>query len=86
MHTENLADLVEGTKRQMTSIITGMQYDTISQFDPAENGWTMVIDMLEHRSIPRTQDLLSSFEVVLDHTGRVTRWRRTSRFTRGQQT
>ena len=83
MNAIPLASLVEDTKRQMTSI-TGLQYDTISQFDPAEDGWTLVIDMLEHRSIPRTQDLLCSFEVALDHAGHVTRWRRTGRFTRGQ--
>lgn len=79
----NLANLVEDTKRQMTSI-TGMQCDTISQFDHTDDGWTLVIDMLEHRSVPRTQDLLSSFEVALDVDGKVTRWKRAARFTRGQ--
>ncbi len=82
-YAPNLASLVEDTKRQMTSI-TGMECDTISQFDHTDNGWTMVIDMLEHRSIPRTQDLLSSFEVALDIDGKVTRWKRAGRFTRGQ--
>ncbi len=84
MHTPSLASLVEDAKRQMTSI-TGMEYDTVSQFDQANDGWTMVIDMLEHRSIPRTQDLLSSYEVALDTSGRLKSWRRTSRYTRGQQ-
>ena len=83
MNTANLASLVESTKLQMATI-TGLQYDTISQFDPSEDGWKMVIDMLEYRSIPRTQDLLSTFEVVLDQAGDVIRWRRTGRFTRGQ--
>ncbi len=45
----------------------------------------MMIDMLEHRSIPRIRSLLSSYGLVLDHTGRVTRWHRTSRLTHGQQ-
>jgi hypothetical protein len=84
MNTTNVASLVENTKRQMAAI-TGLTYDTVSQFDQSEGGWKMVIDMLEYRSIPRTQDLLSSFEVVLDGAGEVTRWRRTGRFTRGQQ-
>ncbi len=84
MHTTSLASLVEHTKLQMAAI-TGLQYDTISQFDPSEGGWKMVIDMLEYRSVPRTQDLLSSFEVMLDGAGDVIRWRRTGRFTRGQQ-
>ena len=84
MNSPNLASLVENTKLQMAAI-TGLQFDTISQFDQAEDGWTLVIDMLELRSIPRTQDLLSSFEVTLDSAGQVARWRRTGRFKRGQQ-
>jgi hypothetical protein len=76
-------DVVEDAKRQMSSI-TGLVPDTISEFDRADEGWKLHIDMLEHRSIPRTQDLLSSFEVELDELGQITRWRRTGRFTRGQ--
>jgi hypothetical protein len=83
MNTTNLSSLVENTKLQMAAI-TGLQYDTISQFDRAEDGWKIVIDMVEYRSIPRTQDLLSTFEVMLDQAGEVIRWRRTGRFTRGQ--
>lgn len=82
MDVLTLTDLVESAKRQMTSI-TGMEYDTISEFDQVGDGWAVVIDMLEHRSIPRTQDLLSTFEVRLDNAGRVTRWKRTNRSTRG---
>ncbi len=83
MSTTNVTNLVESTKRQMASI-TGLLPDTISRFDQAEEGWTMAIDMLEHRSVPRTQDLLASFEVVLDGSGQVIRWQRTGRFVRGQ--
>ncbi len=77
------ASLVEETKRQM-AIITGLSADTVSRFDRAECGWMLDIDMLEHRSVPRTQDLLSSFEVSLDEAGHVLSWRRTSRFVRGK--
>jgi hypothetical protein len=84
MSTSSVANIVESTKLQMANI-TGLKYDTISQFDPSENGWKMVIDMLEYRSIPRTQDLLSTFEVVLDTDGSVIRWKRTGRFTRGEK-
>jgi hypothetical protein len=84
MTAVNLTALVEDTKRQMTAI-TGLPPDTISRCDRSEEGWMLNIDMLEHRSVPRTQDLLASFEVALDDAGQVTRWRRTGRFVRGQQ-
>jgi hypothetical protein len=82
--TNKLEYLVEDTKRQMTAI-TGLPPDTISRFDRSDEGWMLNIDMLEHRSVPRTQDLLASFEVALDDAGQVMRWRRTGRFVRGQQ-
>jgi hypothetical protein len=84
MTSLNLTSLVEQTKQQMTAI-TGLPPDTISRCDRAEDGWMLSIDMLEHRSVPRTQDLLASFEVLLDEEGQVRRWRRTGRFVRGQQ-
>ena len=83
MSATTLPSLVEETKRQMTAI-TGLSPDTISQFDRTDDGWTLAIDMVEHQSIPRTQDLIASFEVILDEHGQITRWRRTGRFIRGQ--
>jgi hypothetical protein len=84
MTETDLTTLVEDTKRQMRAI-TGLPADTISRCDRSEEGWMLNIDMLEHKSVPRTQDLLASFEVVLDDAGHVTRWRRTGRFVRGRQ-
>ena len=84
MSTITLVDLASETKRQMAAI-TGLTPDTISRLDRAEDGWSISIDMLEHRSIPRTQDLLASFEVKLDDDGQVTSWHRIGRFVRGQQ-
>lgn len=76
-------ELIERTKRSMAAI-TGLPPDTVSRLDPGEGGWTVGIDMIEHRSIPRTQDLLASFEVTLDAAGNIQRWRRTGRFHRAQ--
>jgi hypothetical protein len=83
MSTNTLMSLVEEAKRQMAAI-TGLSPDAISRLDRAEGGWTVSMDMLEHRSIPRTQDLLASYEVTLAEDGQVTGWHRTGRFIRGQ--
>lgn len=79
----NMLDLIERTKQQMEAI-TGLSSETVSRLDPAECGWSVGIDMLEHRSIPSTQDLLASFEVSLDDDGNIQRWRRVGRFVRCQ--
>ena len=77
----NVTAIVEQAKRQMAAI-TGLAPETVARFDRAEEGWTVAIDMVEHRAIPRTNDLLASFEVRLDEGGQVLRWKRTGRFLR----
>jgi hypothetical protein len=79
----NVPDLISRTKIQMQQI-TGLPAETVSRCNQAETGWMLGIDMLEHRSVPRTQDLLASFEVNLDENGTITSWRRTGRFLRNQ--
>lgn len=79
----DLASIIEKTKRQMAEI-TGLPTDTVASLNRKEEGWAIAIDMLEHKAIPRTHDLISSFEVSLDDVGNITAWRRTARFLRGQ--
>ena len=80
----NVSELIERTKRQM-QFITGLPAETVSRLDPEESGWNVGIDMLEHSAIPRTRDLLASFDVTLDEAGNIRRWRRTGRFVRCEQ-
>lgn len=77
----NPTDVVEIAKREMAAI-TGLAPDTVARLDRADDGWSVEIDMLEHRAIPRTHDLIAAFEVRLDDDGRVLRWKRTGRFQR----
>ena len=79
-----MTELIERTKQQM-AVITGLSPETVNRLDPSETGWNVGIDMLEHRSIPRTHDLLANFEVTLDGGGNITCWRRVGRFVRCQQ-
>ncbi len=81
----NMTELIARTKKQMEAI-TGLAPETVSRLDRAESGWNVGIDMVEHRSIPRTYDLLASFEVSLDLDGNIQNWHRTGRFVRCQQT
>jgi len=82
----NMTELIARTKKQMEAI-TGLAPETVSRLDrAAEGGWSIGIDMLEHKSIPRTYDLLASFEVSLDDDGNIQNWHRTGRFVRCQQT
>ncbi len=79
----DLTSIVAATKKQMAAI-TGLSPETVARFDREDEGWCVNIDMIEHRAIPRTNDLLASFEVKLDGDGNVLRWKRTGRFLRSQ--
>jgi hypothetical protein len=79
----DVTEIVTRTRRQMAAI-TGLAPETVARFEATEGGWTVAIDMVEHRAIPRTNDLLASFEVKLDAAGNVLRWKRLGRFLRSQ--
>jgi hypothetical protein len=81
----SMSELISRTKQQMQAI-TGMAPETVSRFDRAQDGWSVGIDMVEHQALPRTYDLLASFDVSLDETGEIKCWHRTGRFLRNQQT
>jgi hypothetical protein len=78
----DLAQVIAKTKLQMAEI-TGLPTDTVARLDRLETGWSVAIDMLEHKAIPRTSDLISSFEVELNQDGDVVRWKRIGRSIRG---
>ena len=79
----DLTAMLTQTKQQMAAI-TGLTAETVARFDREDEGWCVAIDMVEHRAIPRTNDLLASFEVKLDADGNVRTWKRTCRFLRSQ--
>jgi len=79
----DLTAILTQTKQQMAAI-TGLTPETVARFDREDEGWCVAIDMVEHRAIPRTNDLLASFEVKLDADGNVRTWKRTGRFLRSQ--
>ena len=79
----DITAILAQTKQQMATI-TGLTAETVARFDREDEGWCVAIDMVEHRAIPRTNDLLASIEVKLDADGNVRTWKRTGRCLRSQ--
>jgi hypothetical protein len=50
---------------------------------PADEGWTVEVEVVEDRRIPSSTDMLALYEVVLDMDGELLSYRRTRRYTRG---
>jgi gas vesicle protein GvpO len=72
------------TARVQLGELTGMTAETVSSFERTENGWVLVIEVLELARVPDTMSLLASYEVDLDPHGELTGYRRVRRYERGR--
>ncbi|MEU1086226.1 gas vesicle protein [Streptomyces sp. NPDC005892] len=55
----------------------------VSAVRRADDGWCVVVDVLEVPRIPDTTSLLASYEVRLDDEGELVEYRRVRRYRRG---
>ena len=52
--------------------------------EPDNEGWCVVIEVVEDEHVPSTADIMAEYEVQLDHDGDLTGFRRTRRYVRGR--
>ncbi|NCC31507.1 MAG: gas vesicle protein [Chloroflexia bacterium] len=64
--------------------LTGLQAGTVSSLAHKEDGWHIIVDMIELKRIPESSDILATYEVVLDEKGNLMSYERTQRYYRGQ--
>ncbi|WP_455351647.1 gas vesicle protein GvpO [Streptomyces sp. SYSU K217416] len=76
-------EVLRAARRQLTEL-TGMTAETVSSFERSEDGWTLVVEVLELARVPDTMSLLASYEVELDTHGELTGYRRVRRYERGR--
>ncbi|MFE5813020.1 gas vesicle protein [Streptomyces sp. NPDC056479] len=55
----------------------------VSAVTPKDDGWCVVVDVLELPRIPDTTSLLASYEVHVDRNGELKEYRRVRRYRRG---
>ncbi|MFF6976995.1 gas vesicle protein [Streptomyces sp. NPDC008343] len=63
--------------------LTGHPIEGVSAVGREDDGWCVVVDVLELPRIPDTTSLLASYEVRLDQDGELTEYRRVRRYQRG---
>ncbi|MGN9794999.1 gas vesicle protein [Streptomyces sp. OZ13] len=64
--------------------LTGMTAESVSSFSRTEDGWQLVVEVLELARVPDTASLLASYEVEVDRDGELISYRRTRRYERGR--
>lgn len=70
---------VESTAGQLI----GREFDAVSEIAPTDDGWRAVVEVVERRSVPDTQDIIGRYEIELDADATVHGYRRLDRYRRG---
>ncbi|MFI9645252.1 gas vesicle protein [Streptomyces sp. NPDC052040] len=76
-------EVLRQARAQFTEL-TGLTAESVSSFERTENGWSLLIEVLELARVPDTMSLLASYEVELDADGELTGYRRVRRYERGR--
>ncbi len=77
------AELAGAAVRTLAQL-TGHQPETVLGLRKGEDGWQVMVEVLELRRVPNSTDLLGCYVVDLDSSGEVVGYERRSRYQRGQ--
>ena len=70
--------------RQYIAELTGQIPESVSGLTRSDGGWKVTLDVVELERVPRTTDVLASYEVELDEQGELVGYRRVGRYYRNQ--
>lgn len=76
-------EIAERAKEQLVQL-TGLKPDTVSALKKDQDGWHVIVVMLEMKYVPDTGDMLATYEMLLDDEGQLISYERTSRYRRNQ--
>lgn len=63
--------------------LTGKDAEGVTGLERTEEGWKVMVDVVELRRVPSTTDVLATYEVEVDSSGDLQGYRRVRRFARG---
>ncbi|GAA0467535.1 gas vesicle protein [Streptomyces olivaceiscleroticus] len=78
-----LPELMRAARAQLAEL-TGLQPETVTRFEKTEDGWLLEAEVLELARVPDTMSLMALYELVLDHEGLLTGYRRIGRYERAK--
>jgi hypothetical protein len=64
--------------------LVGCPAEGVSGIRKTDDGWVVLVDVLELARIPATTDVLALYEVTMDGGGEVSGYRRVKRYLRSQ--
>lgn len=77
---------VRQTVQSTAGQLIGHEFDGVSEISPTDEGWRAVVEVVERRAVPDTQDIIGRYEIELDTESTVHGYRRLDRYRRGDTT
>ncbi|UHQ97942.1 gas vesicle protein [Natrinema zhouii] len=77
---------VRNTVQSTAGQLIGHEFDGVSEISPTDDGWRAVVEVVERRAVPDTQDIIGRYEIELDTEATVHGYRRLDRYRRGDTT
>ncbi|MGL4636230.1 MAG: gas vesicle protein GvpO [Beijerinckiaceae bacterium] len=71
--------------REAAEAITGLKSDAVSRCEKRDSGWYAIVDILESKARVGDNDLMSTYELLMDATGEVTSYKRLRRYYRTER-
>lgn len=79
----NGIEIVKLAKEQL-NLLTGHRADTVSKLQRNDEGWQVVVEVVEMKAVPDSKDLLATYETLVDNEGNIVSYQRTARYRRGE--
>ena len=70
--------------KEQLAELTCFKPDTVSSVSKNEQGWHVLVEMIEMKRIPEGSDMLATYETLADDEGNVLNFRRVRRYLRQQ--
>ncbi|SEV84818.1 gas vesicle protein GvpO, halophile-type [Natrinema salifodinae] len=74
---------VRKTVKSTAGELIGHEFDGVSEISPTDDGWRAIVEVVERRAVPDTQDIIGRYEIELDPDAVVHGYRRVDRYRRG---
>ncbi len=74
---------VRETVEDVANDLVGHPLDGIIEITEDDDGWEVVVEMVERSAVPDTQDILGQYAIALSESGDVTGYRLRERYRRG---
>ncbi|NJM08213.1 gas vesicle protein [Candidatus Gracilibacteria bacterium] len=78
-----LVEIAQRAREQLV-LLTGLHPDTISRLTRENDSWRVAIEMIELRAIPNSNDVLATYDALLDESGNLVSYERVGRYRRSE--